>query len=152
MRLLIALALVGILASPAGATQFSTQTSVQPLSWTMTMCDTIATANNNRYVISDWALWKGLVSIDFTSDQAGSLYWWNADSTQFADKAAYISPRRCGGDCDSIPVVTPDSCTIWFKFKADEVVTITSKEVIDSLEVYNTSGSTANIRLIGQRR
>jgi len=146
-RLILALLLV-VLAVPVVAQEFGIQTAVQPLAWPYTMCDTIAATNNNRYDLSDW---KGCVSIDFTSDQPGSLYWWNADSTQFANKAAYIAPRRCGGDCDSLPVVTPDSCTIWWHYEAGEVVTITSKEVIDSLEAYN-EGTLAEIRMIGQRR
>ena len=152
-RLIIMLALVAILAGPVlGQMPFSTQTAVQPLHWTDTVNDTIAGTNNNRYVFSDWARWNAITYVVFTSDKAGSLYWWNADSTQFADKDNYIAPRRTGGDCDSIPVVTPDSCTCWYPFNAGEVVTINSRYTIDSMEVYNTDASAATIRLMGQRR
>jgi hypothetical protein len=139
-RLILALLLV-MIAIPVTAQEFVVQTAVQPLSWTATLTDTVAAADNNRYVFSDMAPWEAVVSIDFTSDQAGSLYWWNADSTQYANWYNFCSPRKA-----------QDSSDCWWSFKAGEVVTITSRLTIDSLEAYNEGGSVANVRLIGQRR
>ena len=154
-RLCLILVALGLLGSVATATEFGIQTAVQPMHWTYTMADTIAGTNNNRY---DLTSWQGLVMIEFTSDKAGSLYWWNADSTEFANQEQYIAPRRTGGYCDSIPVINADStsicdsCTIWFPFNAGEVVTITSRKEIDSMEVYNSDAAAATVRIIGQRR
>ena len=109
----------------------STQYAVQNLWWTFTLCDTIAAGDFNLWYIgadSTGATADFVEVAFFTSDQPGSLIWWNPASSVY------------GAD------------TVYWHFNADERVTITAKGGIDSMKVHNTGASVSNNRLGGMRR
>jgi len=122
-RVVVALALVAILAGPAGAVDEPTQRAVQPLSLIFAFCDTAAASDTKVIDI------LGHVEVvTFSSDQPCSLRYVAKVTGVFA---------------------APGSC---YRLGAGAVLDISNRYGVDSLFVYNESATVANHAILGQRR
>lgn len=136
-KLILAAALILVLAGAALTTGFEDRnTAIQREWWTVTLIDTIAPGDFNRYWMGADTTGTGRTEtirycefVVFEADTAGSLRFWNGDDYQYNAPSAY------------------------WRFEEDEPVEIEAKGGIDSLEVHNNAGVTDMlIRLKGKRR
>jgi hypothetical protein len=122
-RLILTLALVLTLTAPLGAALETSQEAVQPLSLTYAFCDTALASDVKLIDVTGY-----VEVITFWSDQACSVKYIARSN------ADHSAPTNC--------------CRIG----AGAVFTIANEDGIDSLYIYNESGSEANHCVLGERR